>query len=60
MDQPIRDDDHKSLGGTTSTLIGCILVAVFYTTKAMLSSENPVTWNRHECIESTAKYKPRR
>ena len=60
MDQPIRDGDHKILGGTTSTLIGCIIVVVIYATTAMLSSENPDTWNRHESIESTVKHKPRR
>ena len=52
MVQPIRDDDHKILGGTTSTLIGCI-----YATTAMLPSENPDTSNRHESIESTAIHK---
>ena len=39
MDQPIRDGDHKIIGGTASTLIGCILVVVIYATTAMLSSK---------------------
>ena len=58
MVQPIRDGDHKILGWTTSTLIGCILVVVIYATTPMLLLENPDTWNRHEFIESTAKHKP--
>ena len=57
MDQPIRDGDHKVLGGTTSTLIGCILVVVIYVTE-MLYSENPDTWNKYDRIESTAKQQP--
>ena len=60
MDQPIRDGDHKILGGTTPPLIRCVLVVVIYATTAMLSSENPDSWNSHESIESTAKHKPRR
>ena len=59
MDQPIRVVDHKSLGGMTSSLIGCIIVVVIYATTAMFSSENPDNWNRHESIESTVKHKPR-
>ena len=51
MDQPISDGDHKSLGGTTVTLIACILV-IIYATTAMLTSENPDTWNTHESIEN--------
>ena len=46
MDQQIRDGGHKIQGGTTSTLIGCILVVpvVIYATAAMLSSEKPDTY----------------
>ena len=60
MDQPNRDSDHKILGGTTSTLIGCNLVVVIYATTAMISSENPDTWNRHWSIDLDAKHKPLR
>ena len=60
MDLPIRDGDHKILGGTTSNLIGCTFLVVIFATTAMLSSENHDTWNRHESIESTVKHKPRR
>ena len=59
MDQTIRDGGHKILGGTTSSLIGFILVVIYATTK-MLSSEIFGTRNRHKSIESTAKHKSRR
>ena len=55
MDQQIRDN---ILEGTTSTLIGCIIVVVIYATTGTLSSVGPDTWNRHESIESTVKHKP--
>ena len=55
-----HDGDHRILGGTILTLIGCILVKVIYAITAMLFSDNPDTLNRHDSIESTAKYKPRR
>ena len=60
MDQLIRVGDHKILEGTTSTLIGCILVVVILAIIVMISSENPDTWNRNESYESTAKHKPRK
>ena len=44
MDRPIHDGDHNIFGGTTSTLIGYILVIV--ATTVMLSSEKPDTYNR--------------
>ena len=55
MDQLIRNGDHRILGETTSTLVGCILIVVIYATTAMLSSKNSDTWNRPESIELTAK-----
>ena len=53
MYQPIRDGDYKFLGGSTSTLIGFIIVEVSYATIDMLSSKNHHTWYRLERIEST-------
>ena len=55
MDQPIRDGDHRSLGGTTLTLIGCIFVEVIYATTAMFPSENPNTRNRLESIKKVGR-----
>ena len=40
--------------------VSLLYIVVIYATTAMLSSENPDTWNRHKSIKSTMKNKPHR